>query len=105
MYLVPLQGCVLRGRVETPTGKGLYQTPLLLWLQERMEAEDLMRQGDMEQEPSHTDVKEHMRADHSGGASPEPPMPKGRARSTSRRRTSGSESGQQPQKLRARDEF
>ncbi|XP_074790142.1 prolyl 3-hydroxylase 3 isoform X2 [Natator depressus] len=73
--------------------------------QERMEAEDLMRQGDMEQEPSHTDVKEHMRADHSGGASPEPPMPKGRARSTSRRRTSGSESGQQPQKLRARDEF
>ncbi|XP_043357091.1 prolyl 3-hydroxylase 3 isoform X2 [Dermochelys coriacea] len=73
--------------------------------QERMEAEDLMRQGDMEQEPSHTGVEEHMRADHSGGASPEPPMPKRRARSTSQRRTSGSESGQQPQKLRARDEF
>ncbi|XP_023966901.2 prolyl 3-hydroxylase 3 isoform X1 [Chrysemys picta bellii] len=73
--------------------------------QERMEAEDLMRQGDMEQELSHTDVEEHMGTDHSGGASPEPPVPKGRARSTSQRRTSGSESGQQPQKLRARDEF
>ncbi|XP_044856486.1 prolyl 3-hydroxylase 3 [Mauremys mutica] len=73
--------------------------------QERMEAEELMRQGDVEQELSHTDVEKHMGTDPSGGASPEPPVPKGRARSTSQRRTSSSESGQQPQKLRARDEF
>uniref|UniRef100_K7G6R6 procollagen-proline 3-dioxygenase n=1 Tax=Pelodiscus sinensis TaxID=13735 RepID=K7G6R6_PELSI len=73
--------------------------------QERMEAEDLMRQGDMEREPPHTDGEEPTGSDPSGGASPEPPVTKGRARSTSQRHRPGSESGQQPQNLRARDEF
>ncbi|XP_074857687.1 prolyl 3-hydroxylase 3 [Carettochelys insculpta] len=74
--------------------------------QERVEAEELMRLGDVEREQSHmAGGEEHMGADHSGAASPEPPVTKGRARSASQRRASGSESGQQPQKLPARDEL
>uniref|UniRef100_A0A7M4EEJ6 procollagen-proline 3-dioxygenase n=1 Tax=Crocodylus porosus TaxID=8502 RepID=A0A7M4EEJ6_CROPO len=49
--------------------------------------------------------KQHQGLDDSDGTSPEPPVSKGRARSTSQRRKLGSESPQQPQEARVRDEF
>ncbi|XP_025050656.1 prolyl 3-hydroxylase 3 isoform X1 [Alligator sinensis] len=72
--------------------------------QERLEAEALVKQRDMEQEKQPED-KQHQGLDDSGGTSPEPPVPKERARSTSQRHKLGSESPQQPQELRVRDEF
>ncbi|XP_019404451.1 PREDICTED: prolyl 3-hydroxylase 3 [Crocodylus porosus] len=72
--------------------------------QERLEAEALVKQRDMEQEKQPED-KQHQGLDDSDGTSPEPPVSKGRARSTSQRRKLGSESPQQPQEARVRDEF
>lgn len=86
--------------------EGVAPSPLshTLWLQERLEAEALVKQRDMEQEKQ-PENKQHQGLDDSGGTSPEPPVPKGRARSTSQRHKLGSESPQQPQELRVRDEF
>ncbi|XP_062984492.1 prolyl 3-hydroxylase 3 [Elgaria multicarinata webbii] len=73
--------------------------------QERAQAEELMRRKESEQEPSHAVDRENTSPEHSSGNAPEPPAPKGRARSTSRRTKSNSESGVQSVGLRARDEF
>ncbi|KAH0628563.1 hypothetical protein JD844_009900 [Phrynosoma platyrhinos] len=73
--------------------------------QERVQAEELMRQKEREQEPSHPDDKENVSTGHNHRDSPEPPVPKGRARSTSRRTKTDLESGVQSTRQRARDEF
>ncbi|XP_053146766.1 prolyl 3-hydroxylase 3 [Hemicordylus capensis] len=74
--------------------------------QERAQAEELVRQKETEQEQSRPDgEEENTGAGHSGGNSPEPPTPQGRARSASRRNKPNVESGVQSKGLRTRDEF
>ncbi|XP_020659848.3 prolyl 3-hydroxylase 3 [Pogona vitticeps] len=72
--------------------------------QERAQAEELMRQA-KEKEQSDPDGEENTGAGHGGRDSPEPPSLRGRARSTSRRAKSDSESGVRSMGQRARDEF
>ncbi|KAM6469179.1 prolyl 3-hydroxylase 3 [Liasis olivaceus] len=73
--------------------------------QERAHAEKLMRQKEAEQEQSHKEDPENTNSAHNTGDSPEPPAPKGRARSTSRKIKLDSESGVQSRRLRVKDEF
>ncbi|KAJ7316987.1 hypothetical protein JRQ81_003149 [Phrynocephalus forsythii] len=75
--------------------------------QERSQAEELVKQtNEREQSESEPDSEENARAGHGGGDSPEPPALQGRARSTSRRAKSDSESGaQHTMGQRTRDEF
>ncbi|XP_054858844.1 prolyl 3-hydroxylase 3 [Eublepharis macularius] len=69
--------------------------------QERAQAEELVKQEEAEQEESHLNNKENTEVGHS----PEPPAPKGRARSTSQRSKQHSESRVQSKGLQSRDEL
>ncbi|XP_015274289.1 PREDICTED: prolyl 3-hydroxylase 3 [Gekko japonicus] len=73
--------------------------------QERAQAEELVKQKEAEQEESHLDDKENAEAGRSTGDSPEPPAPKGRARSAGRRSKQHSESGVQSKGQQTRDEL
>ncbi|XP_034266872.1 prolyl 3-hydroxylase 3 [Pantherophis guttatus] len=73
--------------------------------QERGQAEKLMRQKEAEQEQSHEDDTKDSSFVPKSGDSPEPPTPKGRARSTSRNIKLDSKSGVKSRRLRVRDEF
>ncbi|XP_009696413.1 PREDICTED: prolyl 3-hydroxylase 3, partial [Cariama cristata] len=70
--------------------------------QERVKAEELMRQRAVEQDRP---GGEHQEADHRGRSSSEPPIPNSRARATSQRQKPGSDRTQHPKELRTRDEF
>ncbi|KAL8202775.1 UNVERIFIED_CONTAM: hypothetical protein K2H54_025138 [Gekko kuhli] len=73
--------------------------------QERSQAEELVKQKEAEQEESHLDDKENAEAGRRTGDSPEPPAPKGRARSAGRRSKQHSESGVQSKEQQTRDEL
>ncbi|XP_026542029.1 prolyl 3-hydroxylase 3 [Notechis scutatus] len=73
--------------------------------QERSQAEKLMRQKEAEQEESHKEDPKDNSFVPKSGDSPEPPAPKGRARSTSRNIKLDSNSGVKSRRLRVRDEF
>uniref|UniRef100_A0A2D4PPN8 procollagen-proline 3-dioxygenase n=1 Tax=Micrurus surinamensis TaxID=129470 RepID=A0A2D4PPN8_MICSU len=73
--------------------------------QERDQAEKLMRQKEAEQEESHKEDRKDNSVVSKSGDSPEPPAPKGRARSTSRNVKLDSNSGVKSRRLRVRDEF
>uniref|UniRef100_A0A8C6XYW7 procollagen-proline 3-dioxygenase n=1 Tax=Naja naja TaxID=35670 RepID=A0A8C6XYW7_NAJNA len=73
--------------------------------QERGQAEKLMRQKEAEQEESHKEDPKDNSFVPKSGDSPEPPAPKGRARSTSRNVKLDSNSGVKSRRLRVRDEF
>ncbi|XP_032069970.1 prolyl 3-hydroxylase 3 [Thamnophis elegans] len=73
--------------------------------QERGQAEKLMRQKEAEQEQSHQEDTKDNNFEPKSGDSPEPPAPKGRARSTSRNIKLDSKSGVKSRRLRVRDEF
>ncbi|XP_077201886.1 prolyl 3-hydroxylase 3 [Paroedura picta] len=73
--------------------------------QERAQAEELVKRKLAEQEESHLADKENAEAGRSAGDSPEPPAPKGRARSAGRRSKQYSESGVESKGLQPRDEL
>ncbi|KAG8130217.1 hypothetical protein E2320_016813 [Naja naja] len=75
------------------------------YLSERGQAEKLMRQKEAEQEESHKEDPKDNSFVPKSGDSPEPPAPKGRARSTSRNVKLDSNSGVKSRRLRVRDEF
>ncbi|ETE72099.1 Prolyl 3-hydroxylase 3, partial [Ophiophagus hannah] len=72
---------------------------------ERGQAEKLMIQKEAEQEESHKEDPKDSSFVPKSGDSPEPPVPKGRARSTSRNIKLDSNSGVKSRRLRVRDEF
>lgn len=64
-----------------------------------------MRQKEAEQEQSHKEDTKDSNFVPKNGDSPEPPIPKGRARSASRNIKLDSKSGVKSRRLRVRDEF